>query len=74
MPRVPIEFGTTYKCGTHGKRSAPAWYKGEKRMRHTGAGDHDWCFSKRFTRSVVDEVDRETALAALAGEGASDGH
>jgi hypothetical protein len=68
MPRAPVEFGTSLICGTHGKLSAPAWHKGEKRMRHATAGDRDWCRSERFTRRVVDEVDRETALAALTGE------
>ena len=68
MGKAP-ELGTTYLCRSHGRRSAPAWYKGEKRMRHAGPGDYDWCFSQRFTERVVREVDRADVLAQLAGEG-----
>ena len=67
MGKAP-ELGTTYLCRSHGRRSAPAWYKGERRMRHAGPGDYDWCFSQRFTKREVSEVDRETVLAQLTGE------
>ncbi len=67
MGRAP-QPGITFICGTHGRLSVPALYDGEARMRHAGAGDHDWCFSARFTERQVREVDRETALAALTRE------
>jgi hypothetical protein len=65
------EPGTTYLCGTHGRLTVPVWQEGEKRMRHSTAGDGDWCFSQRYTRRVVEEVDRAEVLASLneTGEG-----
>ena len=74
MPGKTPQLGTTWLCGTHNRLVVPVWFEGEKRMRHAGTGDHAWCGSARFTQRVVLEVDRETALAALAGEDGDHGH
>ena len=73
MGRAP-QPGTSWICGAHNRLSVPAWWNGEKRMRHAGPGDRDWCFCKRFTERVVREVDRETALAALGNAGEDGEH
>ena len=69
MGRGP-ELGTTYLCGAHGFLSTAVLYKGEVRMQHDG--DRAWCLSQRFVERVVRVVDREAALASLAGEETSD--
>ena len=68
MPGRTLEPGTTYICGTHHRLTVPVRFGGGARMRHAGSGDHAWCGSERFTERTVREVDRETALGALAGE------
>ena len=68
MPRSEPALGTTWKCGQHGRLAIPVWVEGEKRIRHAGTCDTDWCGSERLTERVVREVNRQTVLAALAGE------
>ena len=69
MTTTEMPAGTTFLCGQHRKLSVPVLYDGEPRIRHVG--DKDWCPSQRFTERVVREVDRETVLAQLTGEGES---
>ena len=68
MPGRTVELGTSYICGIHGRLAIPVWVEGEKRIRHAGTCDTDWCGSERLTERVVREVNRQTVLAALAGE------
>jgi len=69
MPRAPVGLGTTFKCSAHGRLAVAVLYRDgdqeETRMQHSGPGDRTWCDSKRYTRRVIDEVDRDAALAVL---------
>ncbi len=73
MPRSEPALGTTWKCGIHGRLSIPVWVEGEKRIRHAGPGDHDWCPSQRLRERVVSDVSRDEVLATLTGNDGSDG-
>ena len=68
MPRSEPALGTTWKCGIHGRLSVPVLFDGEKRIRHAGTNDTDWCGSQRLIERQVREVGRDEVLASLAGE------
>ena len=68
MPRNEPEPGTTWKCGIHRRLAIPVLYDGEKRIRHAGANDTDWCGSQVLTERQVREVSRDEVLATLTGK------